>query len=88
MNATDPRAEANYRSIALEVRPPCMSSSCFQSEKWRKIMAGAQESANTAPSLRYVFRFLVPVPDLPKESGSPKTPTTRLELAQKLGTGL
>lgn len=23
MNATDPAAEANYRSIALEVGPPC-----------------------------------------------------------------
>lgn len=51
-------------------------------------MAGTQESASTPPSLRSVFRFLVPVPDLPKESRSPKTPTIRLELVQELGTGV
>ena len=74
VNVTDPAAEASYRSIALGVRPPCMSSSCFQSEKWSKIMSSIQESPSISLSFRSVFRFLVLVPDLAKERRSPKTP--------------
>lgn len=43
-------------------------------------MADTQESASTPPFLRLVYRLLVPVPDLQKESRSPAPLTTRLEL--------
>lgn len=89
-DGTDPIVEAKCRSTAFGIRPPCISSSCFQSENWGKIMAGTEESASTPstpspPFIRSVFKLLVPVLDLPKEGRYPKTSTTRTELVQEFG---